>query len=741
MRRQLGVRARSRALSIFVVTAGLVGGVATAAAAAPLPGQASPGRTETVDCPGLGSFDVALPAGTPTTPLPTGVVARVGFHATDSRTGVVVDGGHAAGAIACTTIPFTDLTIAAVASGPAPAGVAPGDRLTGSWVISVSVDVNTEAPAAPAASPSAAAPAQAPFVGNIQSYLATRGGSASVAVFDATDGITYTVAPQNSYVTASIVKVDILATLLRKTQVAGRGLTSQEQATATQMIEFSDNSAATALWNEDGGGSGVASFNSLIPLPSTFPGSGGLWGLTRTTAADQVALVRQVAYPNAILGPAQRAYQQGLMENVTPSQRWGVSGGVPGGVTVALKNGWLPVSGGWAINSIGHIFGGGKDYVIAVLSSGNPSMGYGITTIQGVSSLVWSGLSTVSTPSSSPKPVVARNSNGMLQVFAITASGHLLTSWEAGPSRPFGGWLDMGMPAVGTGTPAVGAGRSGALQVFVHTTDNRLLTSWQTGPSQPFGGWLDMGLDGQINDDPAVGLNSNLALEVFVQGSSGRELTSWQTGPDQPFGGWLDLGLPGRDAGVPGVGLSPNGAMQMFVHTTDNRLLTSWQGGPSQPFGGWLDLGLDSQIAGDPSVGLNSDGTLEVFVQGTGGRVLTSLQEGVSEPFGGWQDLGLPAHEGGAPAVGTNQNGALQVFVHTTDNRLLISWQSGPSQPFGGWLDLGLGGQIASDPSAGSNTNGTMEVFVRGPAGGTLTSWQTGPNQAFGGWLSLGMPS
>ena len=48
------------------------------------------------------------------------------------------------------------------------------------------------------------------------------------------------------------------------------------------------------------------------------------------------------------------------MENVAPDQRWGVSGGVPAGVTVALKNGWLPLNDAntdWQVNSVGWVSG------------------------------------------------------------------------------------------------------------------------------------------------------------------------------------------------------------------------------------------------------------------------------------------------------------------------------------------------------------------------------------------------
>ena len=67
----------------------------------------------------------------------------------------------------------------------------------------------------------------------------------------------------------------------------------------------------------------------------------------------------------------------------------------PGQVTVALKNGWLPLHGSdsdWQINSVGWIHGGGRDYLMAVLSSGNPSEQYGIDTIDQLAAMVWQGM-------------------------------------------------------------------------------------------------------------------------------------------------------------------------------------------------------------------------------------------------------------------------------------------------------------------------------------------------------------
>jgi Beta-lactamase enzyme family len=170
------------------------------------------------------------------------------------------------------------------------------------------------------------------------------------------------------------------------------------------MIEDSDNAAATSLWYEVGGGARIRSFNSEAGLTQTSPSSCVVcpgfpwpgWGLTTTTPADQIALLRELIKPSPLIMDTARDYALSLMENVIPAQRWGVSGGVPARVTVALKNGWLPLDGAdsdWQVNSVGWISGGGRDYLMAVLTTGNPSYQYGIDTIDGLGSMVWQHMS------------------------------------------------------------------------------------------------------------------------------------------------------------------------------------------------------------------------------------------------------------------------------------------------------------------------------------------------------------
>jgi beta-lactamase class A len=220
--------------------------------------------------------------------------------------------------------------------------------------------------------------------------LGARSGVISASVLDLTNGATYQYRPGETTITASIVKAEILGTLLTQAQGANRTLTSSEDATATQMIEDSDNDSATDLWNEVGGAPAVQAFDNSVGMKST--NANVAWGFTTTTAADQVTLLDHLVHSNAVLSDASRAYELGLMEDVTPDQAWGVSGGTAAGTKVALKNGWLPDDGGWTVNSIGWVSGFGRNYLIAVTTSGDPSMGYGIDSISAVSSAVWNGL-------------------------------------------------------------------------------------------------------------------------------------------------------------------------------------------------------------------------------------------------------------------------------------------------------------------------------------------------------------
>jgi len=228
------------------------------------------------------------------------------------------------------------------------------------------------------------------MVPDIADYVATRDDNVTVAVEDLTDGRIYQFRPGLVENTASTLKVDILATLLEQTQATGSTLSPEQQSLAVPMIEESLDSAADVLWTQLGPGP-VGAFERRAGMTSTVPATDGVWGTTTTTALDRLAMIRTLVEPNALLTPASRAYVIDLMEHVTPTQDWGATGGVPAGVTVALKNGFAVIDG-WQINTTGWVDGDGRDYLIAVLTNGNASEGYGIDTVDGVSAIVWNAL-------------------------------------------------------------------------------------------------------------------------------------------------------------------------------------------------------------------------------------------------------------------------------------------------------------------------------------------------------------
>ncbi|MFF4490681.1 serine hydrolase [Streptomyces sp. NPDC001544] len=231
-------------------------------------------------------------------------------------------------------------------------------------------------------------PATAAFLARVQPRGKER-VTAAVLDLDGGDGRPVVYGDDTPYDTASIVKVDILAAALLEAQDAGRDLTAQERAEAEAMIEHSDNAAAGALWRRIGLAPGLDTANKRLGLTSTEGGSGPTWGLTRTTASDQIRLLCAVFAPDhapdrapgsasPALNEESRTYLRALMSRVSPEQAWGVSAAGSGW---ALKNGWLQrtTTGLWDVNSVGRITTGGRRYLVVVLSDGSTTMRDGVS--------------------------------------------------------------------------------------------------------------------------------------------------------------------------------------------------------------------------------------------------------------------------------------------------------------------------------------------------------------------------
>ncbi|WP_326686738.1 class A beta-lactamase-related serine hydrolase [Streptomyces sp. NBC_01795] len=218
--------------------------------------------------------------------------------------------------------------------------------------------------------------------------LRERHSTAAVALYDRSSGTSCAYHARTAYDSASVVKATLLGALLRQAKEDHRKLTSREKKLATAMITTSDNDATSTLWREVGR-KDVQHFLDLAGMRDTEPGRRGYWGLTQVTARDQLKLLKLLTSGNHVLDAGSRAYELGLMNKVTGSQRWGVPTGAPKDSTVHVKNGWLSRDAhGWRVNSVGAFTGGGHDYGIAVLSQDNKTMAYGVHTVEAASRAV-----------------------------------------------------------------------------------------------------------------------------------------------------------------------------------------------------------------------------------------------------------------------------------------------------------------------------------------------------------------
>jgi hypothetical protein len=257
----------------------------------------------------------------------------------------------------------------------------------------------TTVTASASASPTATATPDpsASLASAVAGLVKSDGGNVSVAVADLSTGATASYNVSDDYVTASIVKVDILATMLYQDQKDGTSPSSDERSLITQMIEASSNDAALDLYNDEGGASAITAANKVFGLTDTDVDADA-FGDTSTTVTDQLQLLREVFTADSVLSASNRTYIQGLMGGVEADERWGVSAAADdssdAATDYALKNGWLPRSATnlWEINSIGEVEHEGREYLVAVLSANNESMDGGIDVIQNVAKAAVDGL-------------------------------------------------------------------------------------------------------------------------------------------------------------------------------------------------------------------------------------------------------------------------------------------------------------------------------------------------------------
>lgn len=83
----------------------------------------------------------------------------------------------------------------------------------------------------------------------------------------------------------------------------------------------------------------------------------------------------------------------------------------------------------------------------------------------------------------------ARNADGRLEVFRVTAFGTVQHAWQPAPDKDLGAFVDMpGVQNISHGITAV-EGQSGRIELFAYADDYSVFHCWQVAPNSGWSGW------------------------------------------------------------------------------------------------------------------------------------------------------------------------------------------------------------------------------------------------------------
>jgi hypothetical protein len=210
-------------------------------------------------------------------------------------------------------------------------------------------------------------------------YMLGRAGRKAFAVIDS-EGRLSGVNVHWTFPTASVVKAMLLVAYLRRLDARGQHrVDAYSNSFLYPMIHVSDNNAATQCWSivGDSGLYGVAHAAGMTDFSVS-----GLWGTALLSPADQAHYFFEMdsLIPREFVG-----YARFLLSTIEPSQSWGIPViARPLGYQTFFKDGSEPTGLGQLVHQVDRLEGHHRRLAIAVMTDGDPTMQYGIDTIQGV---------------------------------------------------------------------------------------------------------------------------------------------------------------------------------------------------------------------------------------------------------------------------------------------------------------------------------------------------------------------
>jgi hypothetical protein len=210
------------------------------------------------------------------------------------------------------------------------------------------------------------------------SYLADRDGYTSFAVIDS-KGRVHGSHLHRTFVSASVVKAMLLVAYLRELAGSHQGLDDGDRSLLQPMIHLSDNEAATAVWERVG--------NPRLRVLARRAGMTdfsieGDWASAQISAADQAHYFFEMS---ALIPARFRHFANHLLSHIAGYESWGIPRVARRrGWTAFFKGGWRGTWRGQLVHQVARLQRSHERIAIAVMTDGDPSMEYGIGTIQGV---------------------------------------------------------------------------------------------------------------------------------------------------------------------------------------------------------------------------------------------------------------------------------------------------------------------------------------------------------------------
>jgi hypothetical protein len=178
----------------------------------------------------------------------------------------------------------------------------------------------------------------------------------------------------------------LLVAYLDMPSVRNRPLRASDRALLTPMIRQSDNDAASEVLQIVGSARVYALARRANMRHFTLVT--GTWGFTRIDAADQT---RYFLHIDALMGQRHRAYGMGLLNTITPVQRWGIARVRPPSWRLYFKGGWGDGTS-WADHQVALLTRGGDRVTVAILTLHAEAHVYGRETLRGIALRLLRGL-------------------------------------------------------------------------------------------------------------------------------------------------------------------------------------------------------------------------------------------------------------------------------------------------------------------------------------------------------------